>query len=600
MMPINIALTKFCAFTRLIFLMVLLCCVGIGNVTASNNSLSTQGPLLAKGDLFAKQLPAIWLLLDDGVRVIPESDYPHIDVTTMQASKFLTQATFGPNTASINALVAQNNLEAWINQQMLLPISRTYPYVQANSNGSLRTTRHHIWWQNVMQGDDQLRQRVAFALSEIFVISDLDYELGNSQYGVTDFYDMLAENAFGNYRTLLEKVTLHPTMGVYLGMLRNQKANPALFIRPDENYAREVLQLFSIGLYELGQDGQTIPLNSPVDSYSQETVENFARVFTGWNFADSPGVWTSNDLTSYDKTRAMVADYQPAPPNSFHDTGTKTLLNGAVLANSSGVARPTESDTSFALNNIFNHPNVPPFFSKLLIQRLTTSNPSPAYVKRVADKFVNNGRGQRGDIGEVVKAILLDNEARFGKVINPDFGKVKEPILQLSQLWRAFDAQLGTTAQGEYRLSVKSADRIDEVFGQAVLKSRSVFNFFLPENPLSNSSASGLLGPEMQIMTEANIASIHNAFYEQVYTYNNQSGVGSTTITRLNIDDAVGMGGNIDNLLDYLARLLLGNTMPPSMREAIKQHLVNVPSNYDRVRDAIFIIVASPQFMVEG
>ena len=552
------------------------------------------------------ELPAILLLLNDGQPSAPPvigCTEPAGPITASNAAKFLTQATFGPTEATINSLVSQNNLCAWIDQQLRLPISRTLPFVRANSNGSLRTTRHFIWWENALQGSDQLRQRVAFALSQIFVISDLDYELGNSQYGVSDFYDMLAENAFGNYRELLEKVTLHPTMGIYLGMVRNQKANPSLLIRPDENYAREVLQLFSIGLYDLDQSGQALPLSSPVDSYNQSTVENFARVFTGWNFADSPGIWSSNDFTSYDKTLTMVADFNPRPPNSFHDTGAKTLLNGRVLSSSNGFSNPTQRDLSLALDNIANHPNVPPFISKLLIQRLTTSNPSPSYVRRVADVFVNNGQGERGDLRAVVQAILLDDEARRGKAVNANFGKVKEPLLQLTQLWRAFDAQPGPDANGEYRLRAKASGVIDEILGQAVLRSPSVFNFFLPDNPLGSGLNASLVSPEIQILTDANVASMHNAFHSQIYNYSNFDDVGWNVPMQINLQRAVNLANNTDALLDYLDRLLLSSDMPPAMRSALKSHLEALPDTgnlaLDRARDAVFIIIASPQYMIQ-
>lgn len=525
-------------------------------------------------------------------------------VDNAQAAKFLTQATFGPTEEAIDNLVSSNDLELWIENQITLPISRTLPYVQANSNGSLRSTRHDIWWKNVMEGDDQLRQRVAFALSQIFVISDLDYTLGNTQYGVSHFYDMLAENAFGNYRELLEKVTLHPTMGIYLGMVRNQKANPALHIRPDENYAREVLQLFSVGLYELNNRGEAFPLSSPVASYSQETVEEFARVFTGWNFSDSAGTWVSNDLTPYDKTLYMVADYNPAPPNGMHDTGSKVLLNGAQLITDASSFTSAEDDLKFALDNIANHSNVGPFFSKLLIQRLTTSNPSPEYIERVSSKFNDNGEGVRGDLGAVIKAILLDTEAREGKSSNPDFGKIKEPLLMLTQIWRAFDAKPGSEApDGSYRLYAKTSQYINEILGQAVLKSPSVFNFFLPNNPLSSDISSSLVSPEMQIMTEANIAATHNAFYDQVYTFNNKNPNGWQAVTRINVTKAETLAVQSDSLLDYLDKLLLASSMSSSMRSTIEAYLSTLNtqgvSNLDRALEAIFIVIASPAFMVE-
>ena len=578
--------------TRSFSLLLLSCFLGIA--TASDQQSGR------------KITPLIWMLMAENN---VESSAPNCSETSDQisssdAAKFLTQATFGASEAAISQVVAQNNLCEWIERQMSLPTSRTLPFVRANSNGSLRTTRHHIWWQNVMQGEDQLRQRVAFALSQIFVISDRDYELGNSQYGVSHYYDMLADNAFGSYRQLLENVTLHPTMGIYLGMVRNQKANPSLFIRPDENYAREVLQLFSIGLHRLDQSGQVVPLNNPVDSYSQSTIENFARIFTGWNFVDSPGVWSTTTLTRYDKTRYMVADFNPAPPNSFHDTGSKVLLDGYRLSASNGLLNPTLRDLSFALDNIANHPNVPPFFSKLLIQRLTSSNPSPAYVKRVADVFSSNEIGERGDLGAVVKAILLDPEAREGKALNPNFGKIKEPILQVTQLWRAFNGVRGPDAtNGEYRLRAKASPQVDEIFGQAVMRSPSVFNFFLPNNPLFPSNSDVLYSPEIQIMTEANIASMHNALYSQIYQYTNYDQDPFAVPVRINIDKAVSLASNPDALLNYLNRLLLAGEMTASMRESIRQHLIDLPDtgnlDVDRAKDAIFIIVASPRYMVQ-
>jgi len=578
---LNVLLSAYCLFAT-------------QHLNASEPKLKPQ-TLLAKD--FTRIAPSIYYLLLEGEpRVINDIEYDLPDVTPEIAAKFLTQATFGATDELIDELVAENDLEAWIDRQMRLPISRTLPYVEANSNGSLRTTRHHIWWDNVIEEEDQLRQRVAFALSQIFVISDRDYTLGNAQYGVSHFYDMLAENAFGNYRQLLEKVTLHPTMGIYLGMVRNQKANAALKVRPDENYAREVLQLFSVGLYELSNNGVGVPLNDPEPTYSQEIIEDFAKVFTGWNFADSPGIWVSNDLTVYDKRIPMRADYNTPDPDSFHDTSAKTLLNGFVVPSSAGRANSAERDLRLALNNIAGHPNVGPFIGKLLIQRLTTSNPSPEYIGRVASVFNNNGRGQRGDLGAVVKAILLDDEAIRGREVNPDFGKVKEPLLQLSQLWRAFDVQQGTLQQ--YRLHAKSSDQLETVFGQAVLRSPSVFNFFLPENLLSSAVSPTLLAPEMQIMTEANIASIHNALHQQIYIFNNQSSVGFAGSSRINIDKAVALADQPSQLIDYLNRILLAGSLPQSQQDIIEQHIIGL-DNKTRALDAIFLIVASSQFMIQ-
>jgi uncharacterized protein (DUF1800 family) len=207
-----------------------------------------------------------------------------LSAEAVEAARLLTQSTFGVTEAGIQDVLSNRDYSSWIDTQMAIPVSLQLPYVKNNSNGSSTLARHNIWWINTIEGEDQLRQRVAFALSQIFVVSDLDYTLANAQYSIANYYDMLAQNAFGNYRDLLEAVTLHPAMGIYLSMVRNEKENPELNIRPDENYAREVLQLFSVGLFQLNESGQPVPAGNPQPAYLQKHVEEFARVFTGWNF----------------------------------------------------------------------------------------------------------------------------------------------------------------------------------------------------------------------------------------------------------------------------------------------------------------------------
>ena len=337
----------------------------------------------------------------------------NLDADAVAASRFLAQATFGATPATITELRSKASYADWIDEQLSLPASVTEPYTLANSNGSSTKERHEIWWDNVLDQPDQLRQRVTFALSQLFVVSDLDYLLANAQYGMSNYYDMLSRNAFGNYRSLLEEVTLHPVMGVYLSMVRNEKADEANNIRPDENYAREVLQLFSIGLFELNNRGEALPLDNPVPTYTQETVEEFARVFTGWNFNNV--TWETNNLGAAGTfTTPMV------PDERFHDTGSKTLLNGAV----SPAGLSVREDMTAALDNIFAHSNVGVLVSRHLIQQLVTSNPTPEYIERMTNVFNDNGSGVRGDLGALVKAILLDSEAREGHLSNPDFGKI--------------------------------------------------------------------------------------------------------------------------------------------------------------------------------
>ena len=517
-------------------------------------------------------------------------------LTDVQAARFLTQSTFGPTLEDIQHLQSLGSFETWIDEQININPSVQLPYVKAKGNGSNRNHRHEIWWTNAIEGQDQLRQRVAFALSEIFVIADLDYNLGISQYGMSHYFDMLSENAFGNYRDLLEKVTLHPTMGIYLSMLRNEKADPARNVRPDENYAREVLQLFSIGLYKLGIDGsiKKDSANNPIPTYSQETVEQFAKVFTGWNFADS-NEWISNDLSRYDKETPMV------PWEQFHDTGEKTLLNRVLPAEQSA-----KEDLKQALDDIFLHPNVGPFISKHLIQRLVTSNPTPAYIARVTRVFNNNGEGVHGDLSAVVKAILLDNEARNGHTLLPkQFGKIKEPLLRLTQFWRALNAIPGSRANGIYRTGGILPLYIDFITGQAVLKSPSVFNFFLPNFPLSSNASTAsqnLVAPELQIMTEAKIAATNNDYHQSIYSFNSVVNE-STAITRINIDRELTMAADTNSLIDHLNLLLLSGDMSSTMRQQLEAHLDSLPSHenglYYKTLDAIYMIVASPAYMIQ-
>ena len=385
----------------------------------------------------------------------PPPPPPPPPITKIEAFQFLNQGSFGATEAEAQSLIDMRH-ESWIDDQLTKPASLQLPHLQSlpppEFQFQLHADRVDIWFRNSLHGEDQLRQRVAFALSEIMVVSQLG-ALGNLPFAVADYYDVLARNAFGNYRDLLESVTLHPAMGVYLSMLGNERPDQALNIRPDENYAREVMQLFSIGLVELNVDG-TEKLDSsgqPIPTYDQSVIEGFAHVFTGWTYAGAPNFRQAR-ATRFNQVIPM----QLYP--SFHDTGPKKLLNGVELpAGQSG-----EQDLADALDNIFNHPNVGPFMAIRLIQRLVTSNPSPGYVQRVAEVFNDNGFGVRGDLAAVVKAILLDEEARPAMAMEID-GKLKEPLLRVTQLWKAYDA---TSESGRYPLNAAYI-----LFGQGPLQS---------------------------------------------------------------------------------------------------------------------------------
>ena len=535
----------------------------------------------------------VWIDLASSTDVPPPPPPPDADLSDVEVVRFLTQATFGASRASIEDVQRVGDYGTWVDNQLALEPSLTLPYVKETSNGSFRYSRHYIWWANAVEGADQLRQRLAFAWSELFVVSDIDYVLGNSQYGISQFYDMLAVGSSGNFRDLLEQVTLHPVMGIYLSMLRNEKADPSRNVRPDENFAREVLQLFTIGLYELGPDGQvkTDASGQPIPSYDLTTIENFAKVFTGWNYGAGTS-WGGNNIPGEALEQPMV------PFEEYHDTSAKPLLSGTVLP----AGQSARQDLTDALDNIFNHPNVGPFISRALIVRLVTSNPTPEYVGRVAAVFNDNGAGERGDLAAVTRAILTDSEARVGNQTMPEtFGKVKEPILRLTQLWRNFDVLVGDE-EGIYRPKAVAAFAIGNVVGQSPLQSPSVFNFFQPDNPLVPDG--DLLAPEGQILSEINVASTNNMLWEQVSTYTNRYDGGATSISRIQIEREVEMAADPVALLEHLNVLMTGGSLPPETRAAIvaqiETHGDDDVGRYNRAIEAIACIVASPFHLVQN
>ncbi len=504
-------------------------------------------------------------------------------VTKLEAYQLLNQATFGATESEAQDVMRMRR-EGWVDDQMRQPASLQLPHLQSlpppQFPFQLHTDRVDVWFRNSLHGDDQLRQRVAFALSEIMVVSQLG-ALGNLPFSVADYYDLLADNAFGNYRDLLEAVTLHPAMGVYLSMLGNEKPDLALNIRPDENYAREVMQLFSIGLVELNIDGseKLDDDGQPIPTYDQSVIEGFAHVFTGWNWAGAPGFRQARP-TPFNQVIPM----QLYP--GFHDTGEKKLLNGVVLpAGQSG-----DQDLEQALDNIFNHPNVGPFIAIRLIQRLVTSHPSPGYVQRVAQVFNDNGSGVRGDLGAVVRAILLDPEAHSAMPMEID-GKLKEPLLRLTQLWKAYDA---TSASGRYPFGFAYV-----LLGQGPLQSPSVFNFFSPSYaPPGEIRDSSLVAPELEIATEYLNTQLTNFFFFQVFARNQTSTELQEDDVFINFEEEMALAGDADALIDRVAGKLLGGQISDTLRQEIVGMLARIPETDTAIRAAetIYFVVTSPEF----
>jgi len=517
--------------------------------------------------------------------ITPPPPVAKTELTPAESSAFLNRATFGATSESINEL-ANSNVEDWLTSQRSQPISRLLPYILSLPNQEEIFAGHRVegWWLNTVKGPDQLRQRVAFALSEILVVSDQNDFLFNYQNGMAAYYDILLENAFGNYRDLLEEVTLSPAMGVYLSMLGNQKPDVENNIRPDENFAREVMQLFTIGLVELNLDGsvKTDTNGAAIPSYDQDTIEGFAHVFTGWTFAGASRF-----------RRAEVNAIDPMEPwEDYHDTGEKILLNDFIVP----AGQTAQQDLTMAMDNLFAHDNVAPFISFRLIQRLVTSNPSPEYISRVATVFNDNGQGTKGDLWAVVVAILMDEEAMNGANTRPNvFGKLREPLIRTAHLFRVLKAEtlLGTIP---FRWP-------DYVFGQSPQRPKSVFNFYHPDYQQPGAIAEGnLYAPEFQLSTANNLTGMHNSvLYFSLYT-NDGSGVINDDDILVDTDDLELLAADHGALVDELNLVFIAGQMTESMREEIIAYLdlihPHVPTR-TKVLEAVLLILTSSEYAIQ-
>ena len=559
------------------------------------------------------------------------------------AARFLLQAAFGPDADSAADSdnipenveeVMERGFEGWITNQFALPAGRLQPFVEwaerqnelypdyNNTNHVNGELKEAAWWGRVLGAPrlrpdaatnapyDPLRQRVAWVLSQIFVVSDRSDDLVSAHLGFVNYYDMLLRHAFGNFRDLLLDVTRHPVMGLYLSHLGNKRPDPVNRIYPDENYAREVMQLFSIGLWELNQDGtrRVDAQGQFIPTYDNRNVTEFARVFTGLAFGGSN---VSFGTYPRDYTAPMGAW------DEYHDLNPKTLLRGVTLPartaspGTNGIA--TLADVAAAIDTLFNHPNVGPFMGRLLIQRMVTSNPSTGYVARVAAAFANNGSGVRGDMKSVLRAILLDAEARDPAMLSdPAFGKLREPLLRCVNLGRAFNAEAKV---GWYPLDTFFMDHTQEPF-----KSPSVFNFYLPGySPPGPLTQAGLAAPEFQIVNASSTVSAANYFWNAIWGGMHRWGSARPEQkVALNLDQEMlltvpasavtNQWPNLepfdpDPLLRRLDLALTGGTLTPQQFQVIREHVERVrwPTwewHQERVRLAIYLVVNSPEFSV--
>lgn len=545
-----------------------------------------------------------------------------------EAQQFLMRATFGPSLAELDNLLAVG-YEEWITQQLRLPrvssieaynaylekqksavsvdVTNNGPTSQCVSRGFNATAdcisfmhallegsgasriRMDQWWERTIRGDDQLRQRMVYALSQILVTSlDLGDALRGRNRAVVVYEDVLSKNAFGNFRTLLEDVTLNPAMAFYLSFVGNQKAGR--FGQPDENYAREILQLFSIGLVELNLDG-TPKLDqngNEVETYTPDTIQNLARIFTGWIYAQGSFVFSEWDLYPL----IVWAG------GSFHDADEKFFLGKTHPA-----GLTPKQDLDMALDTIFNHPNVGPFIATRLIERLVMSNPPPEYVARVASVFNDNGKGVRGDLAAVAKAILMDPSA-FNSTSSRTGGKIKEPIIAISQLWRALDAESDI---GHIRYTNPHNDT-----GQRPYDAPSVFNFYAPTDTTPALASQGLVAPELTLYRDAVVLNyLRNMFQlatsapqgiDPVSPNAPYSADTSRTMT-LNLSEAKRFGTTPSKLLDFYQERLFGGILSTGLRNDVITFLESLPDqgNADANRQywaeqALTVLTVSPEY----
>jgi uncharacterized protein (DUF1800 family) len=580
-----------------------------------------------------------------GIRTLQNSGYlPNQNA----ASRFLSQATLGKNISQIQN-VATIGIESWVNTQLNLPnlfniqsyvlgihqsivdsLLRDTPsggYTLANTNVS----DWHFdiaWFQGAMTSSDVLRWRVGLALSEIFVTSR-NSSFQNNPYALSSYYDMLMNNAFGNYRTLLDNMTYHPVMGEYLTFLNNHATDIAdgKQVYPDENYAREIMQLFSIGLYKLNIDGteQKDANNKSIPTYDNNDIAGLAKVFTGLSWGDSRYLGDDDkDEWSYTKRMKFFGiDSSDAKKNTWktnprivngHEPGGKSFL-GQTIPN-----RPVlqgELDIQDALNVVFNHPNVGPFLSRRLIQRLVNSNPSSAYIQRVATVFNNNGSGVRGDLKAVIKAILLDPEARDNNADeNSNYaGMLREPFVRYMNLMKGVKL---TTTGGVYRnVLYNTYDQLDQI----PMASNTVFNFFQPDyQPDGDLKSAGKFAPEFQLLNAQTLTNYFNALNEWLvkdnpssfwsYFGNEKYKTDQNARFDFVLDNVLTKNIRLAELLDKYNMILAHGRLSANSIAAIKTVLLGIPLREDvsgvpnvndaylRIRMAIYLIMSSPDYLI--
>jgi uncharacterized protein (DUF1800 family) len=533
--------------------------------------------------------------------------------TDAEAARFVLQTGIAASTAEIAAVRAEG-FAPWLDRHMAATspsgvawlASRGYTQVDTNRWFDRSEPADYMIWNQLLSGAPGARTRAALALSEFFVVSTDGIDFRWKSQGMARYWDILAENAFGNFRTLLEEVTLNPAMGQWLNTLGNRRADGRGRV-PDENYAREVMQLFTIGLYQLNPDGtpRARANGQPVETYTNTDVQELAKVFTGYDF-DYTGTTRIPDPQNAGQTidsvdyvlRPMTADpakWRTPRTTGYHAPEAKAFLGTTIPAGTSAV-----DSLKAALDALFNHANTGPFFARQMIQRLVTSNPAPGYVQRVAAVFADNGKGVRGDLGAVFRAIWLDDEAlAAANVTSNSFGKLREPILRLAQFARTFGA---SSKSGNW--SVASTADPSNRLSQSPLRSASVFNFFrpgyVPAN--SNTAANSMVAPELQLVNESTAPAYVN-FMQRVIAGQE----GATNDLAVPYAEEVALAHDSARLLDRLDLLMTAGQLSPESRTLIKGALdatvvteaSDAATKLRRVQTAVLLVMAAPEYLLQ-
>ncbi len=497
-----------------------------------------------------------------------------------QCAAFLQRATFGAQ--SIDVINFQRlGVNVWFEDQVNLPISLHRDAFEAtklaaNDVDGSTTLRLGTWLQVSMQAPDQLRQRVAFALSQIFVLSQ--QSLGNRHDQLCSYYDVLLKHSFGQFGDLLKDVTINGLMGRYLTLSGSRKANPAQNTFPDENYAREVMQLFSLGLWQLNIDGSAKidAQGHKIPTYTQKDVQELARVLTGWRAKNGEDVMLANAR--------------------HHDTGEKIVMGQVFAAN-----QTHQEDLDQMVNLLLHHDNTAPFVANLLIKRFGVSNPTPAYIERVAQAFIDNGQGVRGDLKAVIFAILTDIDAINGlgdsgntsRSTQAHYGQIKEPLLMLMQQAKILDMQPNREYWHDFLNSY-------HVTGQAPLYAPTVFNFYLPDfSPKGEIANKGLTSPESSLLSAFRMQRIHNRLVMNIESYKN------TKAKHFSYDISP-FTTRIDDLpayVTYLDERIFCGVMPERLKDKVQRFLSGPIANQNkekRVCTSLYLIFTSPEFACQG